>query len=128
MMSMKWEPHRQAYVNLLTLFKKDTGHYVTLIDMIFCLEVHVTYRKDNNIHNEVREIINKALHTVGEKLKIDCNLCYGFTCPCELIEEMHIAYIQEDNDKYCCCSENSSPNLADTHTVWLKRYTVSICL
>ena len=26
MVSMKWEPYRQAYVNLLTLFKKDTAH------------------------------------------------------------------------------------------------------
>ena len=128
MVSMKWERHGQAFVNLITLFKKDTAHYVTLIDRIFCLEVHVTYKKDNNIHYEVREIINKALDTVGKKLKIDCNLCHGFTCPCQLIKEMHIAYIQEDNDKYCCCSENSATGLADTHTVWLKRYTVSIGL
>ena len=127
MVSMKWERHGQAFVNLITLFKKDTAHYVTLIDRIFCLEVHVTYKRDNNIHYEVREIINKALDTVGKKLKIDCNLCHGFTCPCQLIKEMHIAYIQ-DNDKYCCCSENSATDLADTHTVWLKRYTVSICL
>ena len=26
MVSMKWEPYRQAYVNLITLFKKDTAH------------------------------------------------------------------------------------------------------
>ena len=89
MVSMKWERHGQAFVNLITLFKKDTAHYVTLIDRIFCLEVHVTYKKDNNIHYEVREIINKALDTVGKKLKIDCNLCHGFTCPCQLIKEMH---------------------------------------
>ena len=122
MMSMKWEPYREAYVDLLTLFKKDTAHYVTLIDRIFYLEVHVTYRKDNNIHDEVREIINKALHIVGEKLKIDCNLCYGFTCPCQLIREMHISYIREDNDKYCCCSELSPTKLTDSHTIWLTRY------
>ena len=128
MVSMKWERYSQAFVNLITLFKKDTAHYVTLIDRIFCLEVHVTYKKDNNIHDEVLKIINKALHTVGEKLKIDCNLCHGFTCPCQLIKEMHISYIQEDNNKYCCCSENSSTDLTDAHTVWLKKYTVRICL
>ena len=122
MMSMKWELYRQAYVNLLTLFKKDTAHHVTLIDRTFCLEVHVTYKKDNNIHDEVRKIINKALHTVAEKLKIDCNLCHGFTCPCRLIREMHIAYIREDNDKYCCCNETSPTKLTDSHTIWLKRY------
>ena len=35
MVSMKWEQYKQAYVNLITLFKKDTAHYVTLIDRIF---------------------------------------------------------------------------------------------
>ena len=128
MVSMKWKPYRQAYVNLITLFKKDTAHYVTLIDRIFCLEVHVTYKKDNNIHDEVREIINKALHTVGQKFKIDCNLCHGFICPCQLIKEMHIAYIREDNVKYCCCSKNSSTDLTGSHMIWLQRdYEVNIC-
>ena len=127
MVSMKWEPYRQAYVNLITLFKKDTAHYVTLIDRIFCLEVHVTYKKDNTVHDEVREIINKALHTVGQKFKIDCNLCHGFTCPCQLIKEMHIAYIQEDNDNYCCCNKKSSTDLTGSHTVWNKKYKVIIC-
>ena len=128
MVSMKWEPYRQAYVNLITLFKKDTAHYVTLIDRIFCLEVHVTYKKDNTVHDEVREIINKALHTVGQKFKIDCNLCHGFTCPCQLIKEMHISYIQKDNDNYCCCNKKSSTDLTGSHTVWIKRYKVIICM
>ena len=132
MVSMNWKLYRQAYVNLLTLvhLKKDTAHYVTLIDRIFCLEVRVTYKKDNNIHSEVREIINKALHKVGEKIKIDCNLCHGFTCPCQLTKEMHVSYIIEDNDKYCCCSKNSSVHLTDSHTVWLKNtsYMVSLCI
>ena len=129
MVSMKWLPYRQTYVNLITLFKRDTAHYVTLIDRIFCLEVHVTYNKDNNIHDEVLEIISKALHRVGKKLKIDCNLCHGFTCPCHLIKDMHISYITEDNNKYCFCSENFSTKLTDSHKVWLKRYyEVSICM
>ena len=125
MVSMKWLPYGQSYVNLITLFKKDTAHYVTLIDRIFCLEVHVTYKKDNNIHDEVCEIINKALHTVGKKLKIDCNLCHGFTCPCQLIKDMHISYIIEDNLKYGCCIENSSTDLTDSHTVWFTSHKVS---
>ena len=122
MVAMKWLPYRQAYVNLITLFKRDTAQYVTLIDRIFCLEVHVTFKKENDIHDELRKIISKALHTVGKKLKIDCNLCHGFTCPCLLIKDMQISYITEDNDKYCCCSENSSTELTDKHTVWLKKY------
>ena len=122
MVSMKWKSYKQAYVNLITLFKKDTPHYVTLIDRIFCLEVHVTYTMDYSIHDEVLNIINKALHTVGKKLNIDCNLCHGFTCPCPLITDMHVSYISEENDNYCCCSEQSSTKLTDSHSIWFERY------
>ena len=129
MLSKKWEPYRQAYVNLLTLFKEDSAHYITLIDRIFCLEVHVTYKKDNNVHDEVREIINNALRIVGKKLKIDSNLCYGFSCPCWLIKEMHISYLREDNNSYCCCKKKSSTDLTNLHRVWLKGYyKVCICM
>ena len=122
MISMKWEPFRQAYVNLLTLCKKDTGHYITLVDRIFCLEVHVRYKKENNIHDKVREIVNNALHKISRKLKIHGNLCYGFTCPCDLIEGMHISYLQEESDEHCCCVENSLTTLTDSHTIWLQGY------
>ena len=122
MVSMKWEPCDQAYVNLIILFKKDTAHYVTLIDRIFCLEVHVSYDRDSNIHDEAREIIDKALHTVGRKLKIDCNLCHGFTCPCKRIDKMHISYLTIDITKHCWCKKNSVTKLTDLHRVWLKTY------
>ena len=123
MVSMKWEPARkESYVNLMTLFKKDTAHYVTLIDRIFCLEVHVKYKKGGSIHDEVREIIDMALYRISNKLKICSNLCYGFSCRCEFIEKMHISYLREDNDKFCCCIENSSTDLTESHTVWLKSY------
>ena len=122
MVSNKWEPCEQAYVNLITLFKKDTADHVTLKDRIFCLEVHVTYDKDNNIHDEVRIIIDKALQTVGKNLKIDCNLCHGFTCPCKCIEKMHISYLTLDNAKCCWCKKNSVTKLTDLHRVWLKTY------
>ena len=122
MLTMKWELYSKAYVNLITFFKPDTKHYVTLIDRIFCVEVHVKYTEDISAHNEVREIINKALHTISKKLKIDCNLCYGFKCPCQLIKEMHISYITEDDDKHCCCIEHSSTGITASHTVWLQTY------
>ena len=122
MLSMKWEPYRQAYVNLITLLKKNSAHYITLIDRIFCLEVHVTVTKDNNIHDEVREIIHNALHTVSKQIKIDCNLCYGFTCPCQLIKELHISYLTMDNDKHCWCKKNEKNDLSDSHNLWLKTF------
>ena len=128
MVSMKWESYRQAYINLITLFKKDTAHYVTLIDRIFCLEVHVTYKKDNNIHDEVREIINKVLYTIGQNLKIDCNLCHGFKChPCQELEKFHIAYLRKDTEKHCWCNKNSVTDLTDAHTLWLATYFKVCC-
>ena len=122
MLSMKWELYSQAYVNLITFFKPDTKHYVTLIDRIFCLEIYVKYTEDNSAHNEVREIINKALHTISKKLKIHCNLCYGFSCPCLLIKELHISYLTMDNDKHCWCKKNTVTDLTDSHKLWLKTY------
>ena len=123
MMSMKWEPCGQACVNLITLFKKDSPHFITLIDRIFCLEVHVTYKKDNNIHDEVREVINKSLLTVGKKLKMDCILCHGFTChSCQHLEEIHISYLSEDIENYCWCNKKSVTDLTDSHNLWLTTY------
>ena len=132
MLSMKWNPraHGEAYVNLITLFHKDAALYVTLIDRIFCLEVHVKYKKDNNVHDEVRKIIDNALHTISKKLKIDCNLCYGFICLCEdcpLSKEIHISYIQEAIDKDCCCNGDSLTDITDSHKVWLRTY-FKVCM
>ena len=121
MVSMKWEPFEQAYVNLLTLCKKDTGHYVTLIDRIFCLEVHVTYKKSSNIHDEIRVVISNALFRVSRKLKIPDILCYGFICMCDRIKESHIAYVKEDNED-CYCAKNSLTTLTESHKIWLKGY------
>ena len=123
MLSRKWELHGQSYVNLITLIKKETAHHITLIDRIFCLEVHVTHphKKDHNICSEILENVNKALHTVAEKLHIHNNLCHGFLCSCE---ETHIAYLTEDSDHYCYCLKRSSIVLTDAHRVWLKKVYV----
>ena len=128
MVSMKWEPYGQAHVNLLTLFKKDTAHYITLVDRIFCLEVHVTYKENSNIHSEVLEAIKSALQLISKKLKIPDNLCYGFMCLCQVNEEMHVSYLREENDKYSWCAENSSTELTDVHTIWLKEYYKVLCI
>ena len=121
MISMEWQPFEQVYVNLLTLCKKDTGHYITLIDRIFCLELHVTFKKSNNIHDEIRDIITNALFRVSRKLKIPDSLCYGFICKCDLIKETHIAYVKEDNAECCCCAENSLTTLTNSHKIWLNK-------
>ena len=122
MMSKKWEIYGKAYVNSITFLNKGCSHYITLIDRIVCLEVCVEYKEDNKPHDEVRQIIDMALYHVCKKLNIDSNLCYGFSCSCPQIKEMHISYLAEDNDKHSCCSSNELTDLTDSHKIWLKTY------
>ena len=125
MVSLKWKPYRQAYVNLITLFNKYAAYYLTLIDRIFCLEIHVKCKKYNNVHDEIRGIIDKGLHSISNKIKINFNLCYGFICSCQdcpLSKEVHISYITDDNCDYCRCSEDSLTDITDSHKAWLKTY------
>ena len=127
MLSKRWELCGQAYVNLLTLIITDTAHYITLIDRIFCLEIHVTCKNNITDQDEVRKIVTLALQTVAKKLKINCNLCHGFKCPCQGIEKMHISYLREENDKICYCSGKLPTYLTDSHKVWLKTY-FKVCI
>ena len=132
MLTKKWEPYGQTYVNLITLIKKDTAHHITLADNteLFCLEIHVThdYEKPEIMFNEVREYINTALHAVAGKLRIYDNLCHGFPCSCK---EVHIAYYSpEDSRKYCYCKESGSPvQLTSVHRYWFESVSkVGICM
>ena len=122
MISKKWNPFEKTYVNFIKLCKEDTGHYITFIDRIFCLEIQVTGSTNCNIHDKLREIIHNVLLRVSRKLNICGSICYGFACPCDLIKDMHVSYLREDNDKYCYCIEKSQTILTASHTVWIKGY------
>ena len=121
MLCEKWTICRQAYINLITFRVDNAIYYITLVDRIFCLEIHVTSKECCTVHNKIREIINKALQRVATKLKIHSNLCHGFSCSCSQIIEMHISYLSEDNNECCWCNE-SSTKLMDYHRVWLTSY------
>ena len=125
MLTKKWEPHGQTYVNLMTLIKKDTAHYITLADNteLFCLEIHVNHEheKPEVMFNEVRKDINTALHEIAGKLRVYDNLCHGFPCSCK---EVHIAYLTEDSEKYCYCKESGSPvKLKSTYRYWFESFS-----
>ena len=121
MLCRKWIICRQAYVNVITFRIDNSIYYVTLVDRIFCLEIHVTCKECCSIHNKIREIIIEALQRVAAKLKIHGNLCHGFSCSCSQVSEMHISYLSEDNDECCCCDE-SATKLMDYHKIWLTSY------
>ena len=127
MLNEKWEIYKQAYINLLTFIKVNNAiHYITLVDRIFCLEIHVTCKECCTVHNEIREIINKALKRVATKLKIQSKLCHGFPCSSCKVSEMHISYVSEDNDNRCCCDDESMTELMDYHKVWLETYFTKV--
>ena len=125
MLNEKWVIRGQAYINLLTFMVSNAIYYITLVDRIFCLEIHVTCEECCTVHNEIREIINKALKRVATKLKIQSELCHGFSCWCSKASEMHISYLSEDNNECCRCDE-SATKLKDNHKIWLKTYFTQV--
>ena len=121
MLCEKWTICRQAYINVITFRVHNAIYYITLVDRIFCLEIHVTSEECCTVHNKIREIINEALQRVATKLKIHNNLCHGFSCSCAHISDLHISYLSEDNNEYCCCEEYTT-KLTNYHRVWLTSY------
>ena len=125
MLNEKWVICGQAYINLLTFMVNNATYYITLVDRIFCLEIHVTCKECCTVHNEIREIINKALKRVATKLKIPSELRHGFPCSCPKVSEIHISYLSEDQDKCCSCYELKT-KLKDNHKIWLKTYFTKV--
>jgi len=128
MISERWKIKGQAFVNKITLIEKDTALSTTLIDRIFCLEVHVTHLhgSQGNIHKEVREIISRALLVVARTLKIHNKLCHGFfckLCPGHEKKHRHISHVEEENNNYCYCDQQEPTDLtADSRKVWFTSY------
>ena len=114
--------HKQVYHNLVTFLKRDTAHYITLIDKIFFLEVQVTFKTENMapVHSEIFDSIVEALHEIGNTLNFNITPEYGFWCKeCENPgEEMHISSLQEG--KYCCCYKEELTELKPPYTVWFE--------
>ena len=128
MLSKKWKPLTPAYVNFITLVKRDTLHYVTLVDNkeLFCLEIHVIHPHKENyiIHNIVRKDVVTALETIAENINFYSTFRYGFPCSCK---EMHIAYLTEDSDQFCCCAKGSPIELNILQRYWLENAYSEVC-
>ena len=125
MTTEEWKPFGQAYVNLLTLIKKDTIHYITLIDRIYCLEVCIAHdheELEQFIIWDIFQSINTALYRVAKQMKMNANLCYGFLCPCLRIENKHISYYAtQEHENYSFCYKNVPTKLGDSHKVWFSK-------
>ena len=130
-----WEiVEKSAHDNMLSFIKQDTVHYITLIDRIFYLEVHVRpYKSDYNPVNDdifitIKDIILTALSEVGSRLDIKIELECGFQC--KYCEQSHIALKKRNPECYFCIYGNPT-RLEKSHKLWFKacqvRYTLYLC-
>ena len=123
--SENWKLYKEnAKQNLITFLINDHGaYYVTLIDKIFFLEVHVTHESSDMvpIHHEVFKTIKRSLTVVGERLHIAIKIKVGFLCKeCQDTTEEHITYLSESNISYYSCIAQKLTNIEKSHEVWLK--------
>ena len=121
--SKNWELYKEnAKQNLITFCVNSGAYYVTLIDKIFFLEVHVTHESiDIPNHHEVFETIKGSLTVVEKRLHIVIKLKAGFLCKkCQDTEE-HMTYLPENTleNNYCLCAKQRSTMLERSHKVWL---------
>ena len=125
--SENWKIYKEnAKQNLITFLTVDF-YYVTLIDKIFFLEVHVTHVHRSSdvatIHHEVFETIKKTLTVVGERLHIVIRLKVGFLCKKCLDNnpEEHMTYLPENisKNKFCLCDGEKPTELDRSHKVWI---------
>ena len=113
-----WKVVLPAHDNVLSFIKQDTVHYITLIDRIFFLEVHVRPNESDynpDVFGNIKDTILKALSEVGIRLHINIKPEYGFLC--ESCEESHIALYTQNN---CFCKNNKATILKKWHKLWLK--------
>ena len=136
--STKWQLYRRnLHDNLVTFIIKRGGYFVTLIDSIFFLEIHITHESGNShpIHFEVRKIIQNTMSKVEKNLNICGTLKYGFLCKkCTDTEQQHLTYAEEGdvNDvnpsDYMYCSINQEPtSLESSHQIWLQHKVIYNC-
>ena len=125
-----------VYQNFITFFREMGGYYLTLIDKMSFLEVHVTCAGTNKppIHHEVFKTVNKALRGIVENLDIRMQLRHGFLCRMCQVKEVHMTYIPKSTEQvlvthmlkediHCQCTDETPTQLDSQHRVWLSPFS-----
>ena len=113
-----------VFQNLITFYKSDNC-YITLVDKIFYLEVHIR-RKEKILNSSCYQIysdIKDALNQVGKQLGLfNFSLSYGFLCMCKDCnqKETHLTKFTPNEDEYCCCYYSKRTKLTRSHTIWFE--------
>ncbi|XP_065892496.1 uncharacterized protein [Dysidea avara] len=122
-LSTKYSHH--SYSNLISFHTSDTGHSVSLIDRIGYLEVQIRHEEDMlPIHNEVREILLRALDGVCNCLQYDYKqLEIGFLCRNDKhTTENHLAIVPKFDTgvEWIYCNYGKM-KLMPSHKVWFQQ-------
>ena len=121
--------NKKIFNNLVTFFleDRDHGHYITLIDRLFYLEIHVTHGYHDKIfhsfavHHCILKTVSKALCKVGKYLNFcDFNLSYSFICHECKNSEVHMTKLREAINKYLFCYCNNPTKMTLSHKIWFQ--------
>ena len=130
---LQWSPNvKKVFSNLVTFYVnyRNCGHYVTLIDRLFFLEVQVTHKSKisygSTIYHHISCGIGEALHKVGRSLNFhEFNLSYGFLCrECDK-PEVHMTKLLKKDATLLFCYCNQPTEVTLSHKVWFDAPTFS---
>ena len=127
---LQWSPNtKKLFSNLVTFFVEDRncGHYITLIDRLFFLEVQVTHDckivYGSTIHHHIFCIVRDALHKVGKSLNLrEFMLSYGFLCHECKKPEVHVARLTL-NETYLFCYCDQPTKVTLSHKIWFSDFS-----
>ena len=120
----QWSVNEEVIFDNLMTFSTETGHFVTLMDKILFLEVHIRHKDgiDPSICTHIFNILSESLNFVGERFQFhNFKLIFGFTCKCmhSTSQECHITnYSLDTNRKHCYCRYDWQTNLTESHLIW----------
>ena len=120
---------KKIFNNLVTFFIEDRGYgyYITLVDRLFFLELHITHYGEkvcrSAIYHKIFSTVSETLLRVGKGLNFhDFSLNHGFLCHKCKKPEVHMAKLHKQNKEFLFCYSNQATKLTPAHKIWLKDF------
>ena len=123
--STKQKQH--TYNNFITFHTSNTGHFISLIDKIGCLEIQIRHKKTMPaIHYDVQQFLTKIFKAVCSHLQLDYEqLCYGFLCKCSQKKNSknHMASLPKEFSPFTNWIQCpfGRMKLTDSHLIWFQQ-------
>ena len=130
---LQWSPNvKKVFSNLVTFYisYESSGHYITLIDRLFFLEIQVAHKYKlpygSTIYHRISCVIGEALRKVGRSLNFHgFNLSYGFLCHECRNPEVHMTKLLKKDSMSLFCYCNQPTEMTLSHQVWFDVSTIS---